>query len=276
VHFRLFERPMLRGGLSMLFAQNLILMGIFFTIPLYLQVVQGLDALETGVRMLPASAGLFVTAIAGSALSSRFSARFLVRVGLGIVFVAALLLLGTIEPQLDSADFLIAMGVLGVGMGLILSQLGNVVQSAVGESDRSEAGGLQNTAAQLGSSMGTALLGAVVISGLIAAFSNNVAADARISADVKQQLDVRLASDTSFVPSDQVRAGATEEGLDAATTDALVQGYEDAQLRALKTAFLFAALIVLASFLATRRLPAERFDEMQPVRGPPAAAAADA
>ena len=60
---------MLRGGLSMLLAQNLILMGIFFTIPLYLQVVQGLDALETGVRMLPASAGLFVTAIAGSALA---------------------------------------------------------------------------------------------------------------------------------------------------------------------------------------------------------------
>ena len=58
----------------MLLAQNLILMGIFFTIPLFLQVVQGLDALETGVRMLPASAGLFVAAIAGSALAKRFAA----------------------------------------------------------------------------------------------------------------------------------------------------------------------------------------------------------
>ena len=54
------------AALSMLLAQNLILMGIFFTIPLYLQIVQGLDALETGVRMLPASAGLFVAALAGS------------------------------------------------------------------------------------------------------------------------------------------------------------------------------------------------------------------
>ena len=53
----------------MLLAQNLILMGIFFTIPLYLQIVQGLDALETGVQMLPASAGLFLAAIAGSALA---------------------------------------------------------------------------------------------------------------------------------------------------------------------------------------------------------------
>ena len=52
-----------------------------------------------------------------------------------------------------------------------------------------------------------------------------------------------------------MRAAATEAGVDAATTDALVEDYEDAQLDALKTAFLFAALLVLASFWATRRLP---------------------
>jgi hypothetical protein len=79
VHFRLFEIRSLRSGVSMQLAQNLILMGIFFTIPLFLQVVLGLDALETGVRMLPASVGLFLTAMAGSALASRFAARGLVR-----------------------------------------------------------------------------------------------------------------------------------------------------------------------------------------------------
>ena len=66
----------------MLLAQNLILMGIFFTIPLFLQIVQGLDALETGVRMLPASVGLFVAALAGSALATRFARQGLVRAGL--------------------------------------------------------------------------------------------------------------------------------------------------------------------------------------------------
>ena len=89
------------------------------------------------------------------------------------------MLLATIEPELDNGSFLVAMGVLGVGMGLIVSQLGNVVQSAVGDDDRSEAGGLQNTAQQLGSSLGTALLGAIVITGLIAAFTANVADDPR-------------------------------------------------------------------------------------------------
>jgi MFS family permease len=262
VHWRLFGVRPLRGGLSMLFAQNLILMGVFFTIPLFLQIVLGLDALETGVRMLPTSAGLFLTAIAGSALASRFAARTLVRAGLAIVFVSTLMLLGTIEPALDNASFLVAMGVLGVGMGLIVSQLGNVVQSAVGAADRSEAGGLQYTAQQVGSSMGTALLGAIVISGLLAAFTANIGDDPRISQDVSDRVKVELSAGGSFVAADEVRAGASAAGLGAGTVDALVENYEDAQLTALKTAFLFAALLVLASFFATGRLPARRFDEL--------------
>jgi Na+/melibiose symporter-like transporter len=271
VHLRLLRVRRLRGGVSMLLAQNLILMGIFFTIPLFLQVVQGLDALDTGVRMLPASVGMFLAAIAGSALAKRFAAKPLVRAGLLIVLVAILLLLGTIEPHLDNADFLVAMGVLGVGMGLIVSQLGNVVQSAVGDADRSEAGGLQNTAQQLGSSLGTALLGAIVISGLIAAFTANVADDPSISSDVSSQLEVKLSAGGSFVASEEVRAGTTAAGLDPKTVDALVSHYEDAQLTALKTAFLFAAFLVLASFWTTRRLPAQRFDELAAGPDPPLA-----
>jgi EmrB/QacA subfamily drug resistance transporter len=269
VHLPLLRIPSLRGGVAMFLAQNLILMGVFFTIPLFLQVVQGLDALETGVRMLPASAGLFFAAIAGSALAKRFAPRPLVRVGLATVFVAILLLLTTIEPELDNAPFLIAMGVLGIGMGLIVSQLGNVVQSAVGDDDRSEAGGLQSTAQQLGSSLGTALLGAIVITGLIAAFTTNVAGDARISADVSKQLEVQLSAGGSFVAAEEVRAGAEAAGLDGPTTNALIENYEDAQLKALKTAFLFAAFLTLASFWSTRRLPDRRFDQMQAGPDPP-------
>ena len=269
VHLPLLRISALRGGVAMFLAQNLILMGVFFTVPLFLQVVQGLDALETGVRMLPASAGLFFAALGGSALAKRFAPKPLVRTGLGIVFVAILMLLGTIEPELDNGSFLLAMGVLGVGMGLIVSQLGNVVQSSVGDEDRSEAGGLQSTSQQLGSSLGTAVLGAIVITGLIAAFTANVAGDPRISSEVQGQLEVKLSAGGSFVSSAEVRAGATAAGVDAATTDALVEHYEDAQINALKTAFLFAALLTLASFWMTRRLPVQRFDELQSGPDPP-------
>jgi hypothetical protein len=254
----------------MLLAQNLIMMGIFFTVPLYLQIVQGLDALDTGIRMLPASVGLFVASLVGSRLAGRFSARPLVRVGLGVTLVSVLMLMGTIEPELDNASFLAAMGVLGVGIGLVVSQLGNVVQSAVGDAHRSEAGGVQNTAQQLGSSLGTALLGAVVITGLVGAFSDNVASNPDIPGDVQKQVEVRIAAGASFVAADQVRDTATDEGVPAATVDALVGEYEDAQLEALRIAFLFASLIVLAAFLATRRLPTRRFSELEAgVRAPP-------
>ncbi len=133
------------------------------------------------------------------------------------------------------------MGVFGVGMGLVISQLGNVVQSSVGERDRSEAGGLQNTAQQLGSSLGTALLGAVVITGLIAAFVSNVESDPAIPPDVKAQVQLEVASGASFVSADQVEARANELGVDQQVVGPLVARYQDAQLTALKVAFLFAA-----------------------------------
>ena len=275
VHFRLFSIPSLRGGTAMLLAQNMILMGIFFTIPLYLQIVQGLDALETGVRMLPTSVGLFFTALAGSALAGRFPPRTLVRAGLLITLLATLLLLDTINPELDDSSFLVAMGVLGVGMGLVISQLGNVVQSAVGDEDRSEAGGIQNTAQQLGSSLGTAVLGAIVITGLITAFSSKVESDPAISRQVNEQVQDNLSSGGSFIAADEVEAIATQEGIDAKTVEALVDHYEDAQLKALKTALLFAAFLVVGAFWTTRNLPDRRFGELEsgpdpPVSGAPA------
>ena len=258
VHFRLFEIPALRSGLAMFLAQNLILMGIFFCVPLSLQIVQGFDALETGVRMLPVSITMLITAGAGSALASRWAPRTIVRAGLALLLVAVLILLATIEPQIDDAKFAVGMAVLGVGLGLIASQLGNVAQSAISDRDRSEAGGLQYTAQQLGAALGTALIGAVLITGLIGAFTKNVADNPDIPDSVSQEVGIRVEGQVSFVSADQVETAATDFGLDDETTQGLVAEYSDAQLQALKTALLFAGFIVVAAFAGTRQLPTER------------------
>ncbi len=255
VHLRLLRVPPLRAGLVMFLFQNLILMGIFFAIPLYLQIVLGLDAFETGVRMLPVSVALFVTALLGSRLSRRLPPRTIVRAGVALLVVASLLLLGTIEPELDKPEFGIAMAVFGIAMGLVVSQLGNVVQSAVGESDRGEAGGLQYTSQQLGASLGTALIGAVVISLLASSFASKVADNPQISADVKNQVGVRLEGDVSFVSSEQVQSAAEEAGVSPAETQELVDDYADSQLWALKTGLLVAALLSCVAFLFTASLP---------------------
>ena len=105
VHLSLLRILPLRAGLIGLFSQNLILMGVFFVVPLYLQLVLGLNALQTGVKMLPISITMFLAAAAGSRLSTRFSVRGIVRTGLATTVLAVLILLATIEPQLKDAGF---------------------------------------------------------------------------------------------------------------------------------------------------------------------------
>jgi len=258
VHLSLARIPPVRSGLIGLFSQNLILMGIFFVVPLYLQLVLGLDALQTGVKMLPVSITMFATSAIGSKLSNRFAVRTIVRSGLFVTIAGALILLSTIKPELVDTWFAIGMGVLGIGMGLMVSQLGNVVQSSVEESGRSEAGGLQYTGQQLGSSLGVAFIGAIVLMGLTSTFISNVEHDPRISAEVSAQVGVAAGSNTNFASSTQVEAAAKNSGLDSATAAALVDDYESAQLRSLKAGLLAAALLALISFGFTRELPHDR------------------
>jgi EmrB/QacA subfamily drug resistance transporter len=274
IHLRLLQVPPLRAGLAMFGFQNLILMGIFFAIPLYLQIVQGLNAFETGLRMLPVSVTLFVCALLGSRLSRRVAPRTIVRAGVLLLVGASLMLLAVIEPEIETPQFSIAMATLGVGMGLVVSQLGNVVQSAVGEADRGEAGGLQYTAQQLGASMGTALIGAIVISGLVASFAADVESSPRISAEVKQEVGVRLEGNVSFVSTQQLRSAAEEAGVSDAETDELVAHYADSQLFALKTGLLVVALLSAAAFLFTRNLPARAGPATEPDAPPPVHASA--
>ena len=118
----------------------------------------------------------------------RFSVRTIVRSGLVIAAIAAVVLMGAIEPNLEGPGFAVAMALLGVGMGLLASQLGNVVQSSVEASGRSEAGGLQYTSQQLGSALGVALIGAIVIVGLTGNFETIVAQDERISDEVAMEI----------------------------------------------------------------------------------------
>jgi EmrB/QacA subfamily drug resistance transporter len=257
VHLDLFQIAPLRAGLWTFLAQNLILLGVFFTIPLYLQLVLGLNALETGIRMLPVSVAMFLASVAGSRLGVRFATRALVRTGLGATFAAILWLLGSIQPTLDELSFGISMALLGLGLGLIVSQLGNVVQSSVDASGRSEAGGLQYTAQQLGASLGVALVGAIVLSGLVSNFLTRIEDDPAVPDAVTEQAELAVSSGVSFVTADQVRTNATDAGVDPAVVDELVTSYEEAQLFALKAGLFAAAILAVGALAGTRKLPSE-------------------
>jgi MFS family permease len=257
IHVQLLGVPPLRAGLQTFLAQNLVLMGVFFTVPLYLQLVLGLDALETGIRMLPVSVAMLLASVAGASLGSRFAVRSLVRTGLATVTIAVLWLLSSVEPTLDELRFGVAMGLLGLGLGLIASQLGNVIQSSVGASGRSEAGGLQYTAQQLGSALGVALVGAIVLSGLVSNFVTRLSEDPSVPSEVTAEAEVAASGEVSFVPAEQVRTAATDAGVAPDVVDDIVDGYEDAQLFSLKAGLLAAAALALAALPMTRNLPSE-------------------
>lgn len=278
VRLELFRIATLRSGLSMFLAQNLILMGIFFITPLYLQVVQGYDAFETGLRMLPVSVTLFLTSMMGPVLAQRFGPRRVVRVGLVVLVAACLGLLTLIEPVIVTTPFLVAMGVLGVGMGLLSSQLGNVVQSAVGPEARSEVGGLQYTSQQLGAALGTALMGAVVIGALASGVIERISNDPAVSAEVQEQVGIELEAGVSFVPVEAARTAALDAGVPPDEADALADSYADTQLQALKAGLLLAAGLAAVASLFTGHLPRRAVDGSgegppeDPEGGPDAAA----
>ena len=145
------ENQQLRSGLSMFVAGYLIMAGSFFVLLLYLQLVRGKDAFETGVAILPVSVAMMIAALVGARIADRTSPRRIVRIGLAVLFVGLIALMSTISPSLTTPLFSISLALFGAGVGLVVSQLGNVVMSSIDESRSSEAGGLQGAAQSLGS-----------------------------------------------------------------------------------------------------------------------------
>jgi EmrB/QacA subfamily drug resistance transporter len=245
----------LRAGLLTLMMQQLILLGTFFVLPVYLQVVLGLDAFETGKKLFPLSVTMVLAAMAGPKLAARFAPRTVTRWGLLVLAAASVVLLATIDPELDETEFVLAVGLFGIGAGLMLSQLGNVIMSSVDPSKTNEAGGLQGTAQNLGASLGTALIGSVLIAALTTGFIENVQQNPALPESVKQQVAQVQQKGVPVVPVEEVEQVALERGLSADEAEAVAGHYGDAQLQGLKRAIGAVAIFALLSLWFTRKLP---------------------
>jgi hypothetical protein len=146
----------------------------------------------------------------------------------------------------------------------VSSQLGNVLQSSVGDADRSEAGALQNTAQQLGSSLGTAFIGAVVITTLGSAFLDNVNDDPRVSDEVSETAGIAVGGGITFITAEELETAAVAAEVDESEIPAILEDYEDAQIRSLKLGLLVAMGLALVALPLAGGLPARRLSEQQP------------
>jgi MFS family permease len=242
----------LRAGLVSFFFQYLLQAGLFFTVPLFLSIALGLSAIQTGLRLLPLSLALLVAAVGVPKFFPDVSPRRVVRLGfvflfVGIVALAAALDVG-VGPEVVSLPLLLA----GLGIGALASQLGSITVAAVPDEQSAEVGGLQNSVTFLGSSIGTALAGAVLISALTSSFLTGIQGNPAIPEQLASQAQVKLAGGVPFIPQAQLSRALADAGVDKNTAAAVVTQNQKSQLDGLRSALSVLALIALiALFLST-------------------------
>ena len=255
--FALLGITYLRAGLGTLAIQQLVLLGTFFVLPVYLQVVLGLNALDTGLRLLPMSVTMLIAALSGPRIAARRSPRTVCRLGLVAVAIAAVVLLSTLDVELNAIGFAVGLGIFGIGAGLLASQLGNVIISSAPPTQTNEAGGLQGTAQNLGASLGTALIGALLIIGLTAGFASRIENNEALPADLRLTLAAQARdSGLDVVPVSQVEAAAQAAGLPADQVAEISATYGAAQLDGLRLSLGGVVLFSLLGLVFTRNLPA--------------------
>lgn len=245
----------LRSGLAVLNAQYVITAATFFVIPIYLQMVLGLDALETGIRIFPLSVAIVIFSVVGSKLSSSYSPQKIVRIGQLSLVLGSVVLLYAINPELSGWLFASAMFAVGIGLGLLASQLGNINMSAVPEKLSSEVGGLQGTFQNLGSSLGTAIIGTVMITSLTTGFVDTVTANPSLSENVKTTISENSKAGIPIATTSDVEKYALKAGLPSEQAVSLANDYSDAQLNSLKVSMFFLVILALLSMYFSKNLP---------------------
>jgi MFS family permease len=252
----LLRDEILRSGLATLMFQYLVIGAVFFVVPIYLQMTLGFNAIETGMRIVPLSFAIVFGSIFGARISAKRSPKNIIRIGQYMLVGGVLVLLASINITLSGFLFGLGMFVTGLGVGLLASQIGNVNMSAVGESDTSEVGGMQGVFQNLGSSMGTAVIGSIVVAVLTTSFISNIQTST-LPADVKNYVQSNSAQGVSIVPLSQVEAYATSKGLSEDEVNEAVEVYADSQLEALRGGLFVLFAISLLGVVFSRNAPDE-------------------
>ncbi len=251
----LLRNHQLGGGLTMFFFQYLLMMGVFFLLPLYLSVALGLSAIATGVRIMPMSVTLLAAALGVPRLFPDVSPRLVVRVGTLLILLGLLVLLAAIDIHAGAEIVTVPLLLVGLGLGAIASQLGAVTVSAVPDEQSSEVGGLQNTVTNLGASLGTALVGSILIAVLTASFLTNIEMNDAVPQGVKDKAHIELAAGIPFMSDKQLEAAANEAGASSEVTQAALNANAHARLDGLRAGLTVLILIAAVALFFVGRIP---------------------
>jgi MFS family permease len=249
------QNAQLVGGLRMFFFQYFVQSGVFFAVPLFLSVSLGLSAIDTGVRLLPLSATLLIAAAGIPRFRPNANPRRVVQVALVAMFAGTVVLLAAIDEDASAEIVTLPLLLLGFGIGALASQLGAVTVSAVPDEQSPEVGGLQNTATNIGASLGTALAGSVLIASLTTTLLAGIQENPAVPPEVSRQADVRLSSGVPFVSDADLESALEQAGVTGETASAIVDENATARLRALRAALTVIAIVAAAALFFAARIP---------------------
>jgi MFS family permease len=260
----------LAGGLRMFFFQYFVQSGVFFVVPLFLSVSLGLSAIDTGVRLVPLSITLLLAAAGIPRFRPNANPRRVVQLALVAMFAGTVVLLAAIDEDASAEIVTLPLLLLGLGIGALASQLGAVTVSAVPDEQSPEVGGLQNTATNLGASLGTALAGSVLIASLTATLVAGIQENPAVPSDVRQQADVQLSSGVPFLSDDDLESALEQAGVTGETAAAIVDENATARLRALRAALAVIAIVAAAALFFSGTIPSRQpGSQVDTERGPP-------
>ncbi len=155
-------------GLVTQSAQWLMLMGTSFVVSTYLQVVRGFNAIHTGVVLTAATVGLLASSLAAERLAKRRPQRTLILAGFVVTVTGIVALLVVVSRSPSEWAFVPGLFLIGLGLGGMLTPSVNVVQSSFGEDLQGEISGLSRSVSNLGSCLGAAVAGTILVAGITA------------------------------------------------------------------------------------------------------------
>ena len=245
----------LRAGLLTLVGQQLVLMGTFFVLPVYLQVVLGLRRVrdrQTAPAPLGRDAGRRTL---GPKIAGRRSPRTVAQIGLVAISIGAVVMMATLDVNLNETGFKISLVLFGIGAGLLASQLGNVIMSSVdpvederdrrASGDRAEPRGIDRHRVHRRRSDRRPDNG----------FNYRDRGQPAASSNVRQTIAANTEEGIDIVPVGQVEQIAAEEGLPPHQAKAVADDYGDAELDALRVSLGAVAVAALLTLWFTRNLP---------------------
>jgi EmrB/QacA subfamily drug resistance transporter len=249
VSMSIFKNRAFSSGLAMTGVMSLGQAGLIFALPVFLQAVRGLDAFHTGLTLLPMSLALLVVAPLSAVMSKKIAPKTIVNVGMILNVLSYWVMYQTLGVHTTGLDMAPGLALFGVGMGMIMSQINNITLSAVPLHQAGEASGISATLRQVGSTLGSAVIGAILIGSLSTNLVEGVKKSEVVPEAYKAQLEEVLATQTSNVEF----GGGAQTGSqlpESIKTEIITIGHA-ATVEAAKNTFAVGGLFAILGLLAS-------------------------